>query len=163
MVKKTLDGMVKAIMFIDIVLIFALMCICLLAVLDRYVMHLGLGWTVEIGRLLLIWISFLAAVVATHRKAHFVVDFFVNMFLPSRFRPAWNSLVLLICLGLSVMLTYKGFELCGVMHHNSSSSLDMPMSVFYGSLPVSFALISVMLLVQLVEEFVAMLSPKKID
>lgn len=78
MVRKALDRAVKVIMFIDIVLIFALMCICFLAVLDRYLMHFGLGWTVEVCRLLLIWISFLAAVVAAHRRTHFVVDFFVN-------------------------------------------------------------------------------------
>ena len=159
--KRVLDGLVKAIVYIDIVLIFALMCICLLAVLDRYLMHLGIGWTVEICRLLLIWISFLAAVVAAHRKAHFVVDFFADILMPGKLRLLWNSLMVLLCLGLSILVTLKGFELCGIMHYSFSSSLEIPMSVFYSSLPVSFALISLILLVQFIEELGKLLTVGK--
>ncbi len=158
--KKVLDGLARAIMLVDIVMVFALTAICFLAVLDRYVLQIGIGWTVEICRLLLIWISFLAAVVAAHRKIHFVVDYFVDNFMPKGCRRAWNLLVLALCLGLSVMLTYKGVELCEIMHFSFSASLELPMSYFYGSLPVSFGLISLMLLVQLLEELGKSFNPK---
>jgi TRAP-type C4-dicarboxylate transport system permease small subunit len=133
-------------------MIIVLTSISFLAVLDRFILHFGLGWTVETCRFLLIWTSFLSAVVATEKKSHFAVLYFVEKYCPPSKMKYWKLLLLIICLFLSVPVLLKGVILTMAMNNSFSPALDMPMSWLYSALPVSFFFIIYIFIFQIIEE-----------
>ena len=54
----------------------------LLQVFTRKILQNPWGWTEELARMLLIWLSLLGAAVGFQRMSHLGVDYFVNKFPP---------------------------------------------------------------------------------
>lgn len=150
--RLTIKHVVEVVVWIDTVMILVLTSISFLAVLDRFILHFGLGWTVETCRFLLIWASFLSAVVATERKSHFAVFFFAERFCPPTKMKYWNLALLVVCLFLSIIALIKGVQLTIAMNRSFSPALDMPMSWLYGALPVSVFLMITIFVFQILEE-----------
>lgn len=118
-------------------LLAGVVVITILGVLDRFVLGLGLAWTEELARFLLVWTSFIAAAVATRHGAHFRVDF-----LSRRLGRKGTQAIALVCLAISLAICGYGLRLAIFFNSQSSPALGLPMSVVYASAPVSFALIS---------------------
>lgn len=117
--------------------LLAVMCgTTLLGVADRFLLGLGLPWTEELARFLLIWTSLLAAVVAAKRRAHFRV----TLLLDRLGRPGAVLVDVLCLLVLTVVLGY-GVQLVWVFHGQKAPALGIPMSLVYAAVPVSALLI----------------------
>ena len=63
---------------VTIIFIVVMLGSTLIGVADRFVLGIGLSWTEELSRFLLVWASLLAAAVATKRRSHFRVAFVIE-------------------------------------------------------------------------------------
>ncbi|MEX2631255.1 MAG: TRAP transporter small permease [Tistlia sp.] len=126
-------------------LLVGLIVVTVIGVLDRFLLNLGLTWTEELARFLLVWTSFIAAVVAARHRQHFKVEL-----LSRRFGRYGTQAIALLCLLASVTVCFYGVRLTLFFDSQTSPALGVPMSAVYASVPVSFALISFYLLRDLV-------------
>ncbi len=76
--RKASDLINKAVEWSLFVLGFSMALITATQVFFRYVLNHSLFWSEELGRMLLVWISFLGATVAYKRDAHIGIDFLVR-------------------------------------------------------------------------------------
>lgn len=108
------------------------------AVFWRYVLNDSLSWSEELGRYLLVWISFLGASIGTYQAAHISISV-VSDRLPPRIR--WFTQLatdLMIVVFLSAIL-YQSIKILPVMSVRIAPTLGLRMSVVYVVLPLSSA------------------------
>lgn len=77
-------------------------------VLNRFILHIPLPWTEEIGRYLFVWTSLLAAASGIREKAHLNVELLQNM-LGEKGKRVILLLSELITFGFFALLSYEGF------------------------------------------------------
>jgi C4-dicarboxylate transporter DctQ subunit len=117
------------------------MLIVFVNVVTRYVFHVGVGWSEELVRYVMIWITFIGMGIAIRTKDHVAIDFFVNK-LGRRNRKwvdfAGNLIACFFCLFLfisSLILTVHVFQ-----DGQISAGLQIPMGFVYALLPISTAI-----------------------
>jgi TRAP-type C4-dicarboxylate transport system permease small subunit len=115
-------------------LLVLLVVVTTLGVLDRFVLGMGLVWTEELARYLLLWTSFLAAIVATRRSQHFKVEF-----LSSALGPIYARLVVVISLAICLVAVWYGVQFAWFFRSQTSPALGISMTWVYACAPVGFA------------------------
>lgn len=129
------DYAVLAIFWVLAVVVFA-------QFFSRYVLNSSIAWTEEGARYLLICVGFLGSVMAARKNSHIFVEFFYR-WLP---RPVGRTLFTLVdfiriaFFGVATWLSWKIFP---IMQNQRMTALDLPMSVIYALVIVSFALMTV--------------------
>lgn len=108
-------------------------------VFSRYVLNHSLFWSEEIGRICLVWITFLGGSAAYRRHAHLGIDFFVNR-LPLRLRRASEALVLTASLIFFLVLVCYGSAFVWFVSAQKTAALGLPTAVPYLVIPVGGAL-----------------------
>lgn len=118
----------------------------------RYILNSALSWSEELGRYLLVWVSFLGAALATYRGAHIGIQAFLNL-LPSALR-RWIDRVVdaLIILFMAAVLV-GGIEILPATAIRIAPTLSIRMNIPYLVVPISAAIILLEVLVHLVEGF----------
>ncbi|HLT02966.1 MAG TPA: TRAP transporter small permease [Geminicoccaceae bacterium] len=129
---------------VSALLLGAIVVINLLQVLFRYVIGAPLGWTEEVMRYSVVWLTFLASVAALHRGEHMVIDV-LGTALPRRLRRLVYLLVLLCIAAFCWILVAEGFPLALRNAAQFSPSARIPMILPYGSVAVG----GVLLLIQI--------------
>lgn len=105
-------------------------------VFSRYVLNHSLFWSEEVGRICLVWITFLGASAAYKRHAHMGIDFFVN-YLPEVLQKAFRIFVLLIsCIFFGVLVFY-GFQYMHFLGSQRTPALGILMKLPYSVIPLS--------------------------
>ena len=108
------------------------------AVTARYIFHFGVGWSEELVRYIMIWITFVGLGVAIRTEEHVAIDFFVEKLGRHKKRVIkriGHFICFLFCLLLfasSLMLTIKVFY-----RGQITAGLQIPMGVIYSMLPVA--------------------------
>ena len=130
-VNKLVEATVFAMLAVMVIVISA-------AVFWRYVLNDSLSWSEELGRYLLVWISFLGASIGTYKAEHISISVVTDR-LPSGLR-WWTRLAtdLMIAVFLSVIL-YQGIKILPAMAVRIAPTLGLRMSVVYIVLPLSSA------------------------
>lgn len=112
----------------------------LLGVVMAGVITRGLGdpliWTDEAARFLMIWLALAGWFLASRRRAHIRVRFFIDL-LPNRPRRLLESLIQCALVVFGVLLVWHGSDLIGRNLDVSATTLPVPMAVMY--LPVVLA------------------------
>lgn len=107
-----------------------------LQVFFRYGLNHSLFWSEELGRMFLVWLTFLGATVAYKRKAHVGIDVIV-LSLP----PVAQKVVKLVVLAGSQVffwfMAYHGFEFFQFIHNQKTASLGFSRQVPFVMVPVS--------------------------
>lgn len=128
-----------------IVLVAAFTLVVSVSVLLRYGFSLGIDWSEELSRYLMIWMGFLGASLALRNGAHVGVDM-VRRALPRSIR----RLVILTgsatCLGFFVVVAYQGIHLVGMVWPQPSLVLPVSMSWPYLAIPLG----AILMIIQLV-------------
>jgi TRAP-type transport system small permease protein len=104
-------------------------------VFSRYVLNHSLFWSEEVGRICLVWITFLGGSAAYRRHAHLGIDFFVNR-LPVEVRRASEILVLLLSLIFFAVLLVYGSLFVWFVSAQKTAALGLPSAVPYLVIPV---------------------------
>ncbi len=108
-------------------------------VFTRYIFAFPLTWSDEVVAIAFTWLCFLSAAIAVKHRGHIAVQVILNLFPAAVQR--WVAVVTgLLVVGFLVLLVYTGFKIMLLVHHQTSASMGLPMSVAYSSLPVSAAL-----------------------
>lgn len=150
---KTLQRIERAVDAVIVPLVFgamvALITVITLQIVSR-VFFSAVGWTEEVARFLLIWITFLGATLAFQRGRHIAVTFVVDA-LPARLRQVARVVAVLVALGFLIALIVIGYRYMQVQSYQKSPSLRLSMTYVYAIIPLCGALMSWYAFVDLVE------------
>jgi TRAP-type C4-dicarboxylate transport system permease small subunit len=112
------------------------------------VLNDSLFWSEELGRILLVWLTFLGATVAYRRGAHLGVDSLVHR-LPPRARAGAGAAAHLVCLALFAAMAVYGFGYVRLLAGQSTPALGWPAGLGAGAVPLAGAVLCVHALARL--------------
>ena len=115
---------------------FSMAALVAVQVFFRYALNHSLFWSEELARFLLVWLTFLGASVAYHRRAHPGIDT-VALLLPACLKKTAAICVHLASLCLfSVMIVY-GCQFAYFVRLQISPALYLPKWIIYSVVPFS--------------------------
>jgi len=123
-----------------------------LQVFFRYVLNDSLGWSEELGRALLVWLTFFGAGAACKRKGHIGVDFFVRRLAPAP-RRVTAALALLVSICFFLIMIVYGLEFSWFIRHQATTILELPKWLLFLAVPASGLLMFFHSLVFLIDLF----------
>lgn len=133
-------------------LVLGLLCLILLQVTARYLLHISLPWTEEMARIALLWTVMFGAAVAMERREHYAITIVSH-----QLRPPVDWIVTLAAnlIGLIFLIIFciYGLKFAETGMRASYVSLGIPRGWVYVALPVGGALMSFSLISQSVETF----------
>ncbi len=95
---------------VAVILLIAMSAIALLQVVGRYILTNPFIWTEELTRLMLIWLTFIAAAAVTRRGMHIAVDTVVDVLKPG-FRRFVMTIVHLVMFVTFLWFSYLAMKL----------------------------------------------------
>lgn len=140
---------VKLLSYLCIISMILLTVIVLAQVVTRF-FNISLTGTDELSRLLIVWLTFLGTSLAFHDKMHLAVNFFVKKAghkNQQRIHTLVNGLIVVFFL----VLTVYGFKFSIESMSYTSSTLQLPMGIFYLAVPVSSVFAMYFILTSLTE------------
>lgn len=145
-IEHGLDAIIQPVVFAGMA---ALIGVITLQIVSR-VLFTAVGWTEEVARFLLVWITFLAGTLAFQRGRHIAVTFAVNA-LPGRLRQAARIAALLVVLAFMITLMVIGYRYMQVQSFQKSASLRLSMTYVYAVMPICAAIMAWYSLVDIIE------------
>ena len=130
-----------------------LVAILFYAVIMRYVLHAPPAWSMELGRLLFLWMVILSAAVVTREQSHIQITLFVDK-LPPWLRIVWSSILKLLMIGFCGILVRQGLLILPLVSEAATPTLGISMGWLYVSIPVGGLLMGVAALETLVRSIV---------
>ncbi|QLF70470.1 TRAP transporter small permease [Peteryoungia desertarenae] len=100
---------------------------------SRYVLNDSIAWTEEIGRYLLMWVTFFGAAIVFRRRTHIAVEVLVEM-LPPRAARVLRFAADVITLLFVCLLVWFAWNLTQRMGIQRMTVIDVSMSVVYGGI-----------------------------
>lgn len=145
-IERGLDAIIQPVVFAGMA---ALIGVITLQIVSR-VLFTAVGWTEEVARFLLVWITFLAGTLAFQRGRHIAVTFVVDA-LPGRLRQIARIAALLIVLAFMITLIVIGYRYMQVQSFQKSASLRLSMTYVYAVMPICAAIMAWYALVDIIE------------
>ncbi|GEN26428.1 C4-dicarboxylate ABC transporter permease [Halovibrio variabilis] len=145
-IERGLDAIIQPVVFAGMA---ALIGVITLQIVSR-VLFTAVGWTEEVARFLLVWITFLAGTLAFQRGRHIAVTFVVDA-LPGRLRQIARIAALLIVLAFMITLIVIGYRYMQVQSFQKSASLRLSMTYVYAVMPICAAIMAWYTLVDIIE------------
>jgi TRAP-type C4-dicarboxylate transport system permease small subunit len=112
------------------------------AIIGRYLFpRVALDWTSEVVVFLVIWSLLISLAGLTHRNAHIVVDLFILKF-PKNTRRFASFFALILGFAVTAVLIWSGIlvmEEAIRWGETTASTLQIPLWIYYLSLPVAFS------------------------
>jgi TRAP-type transport system small permease protein len=108
-------------------------------VVERYFLHLGMTWTEEFSRYVMIWAALLAVSCGAYYREHIGLDI-VRRFLPVK---AGNILMIsldLVSVSFFLFLTWYGIEMTKLGTGQYATIFGITMMVPFAAVPISSAL-----------------------
>lgn len=122
-----------------------------LQVFFRYALNDSLFWSEELGRMLLVWLTFCGAAVAYRRGAHIGVDA-LTMRLARPARRAAAILAQAVALAFFTALACGGWRLLGLLAFQTMPALGLSKQLPFFVVPAGFAIMAVHALSMLLDE-----------
>lgn len=144
--ERFLDAILQPVVFAGMA---ALIGVITLQIVSR-VLFTAVGWTEEVARFLLVWITFLAGSLAFQRGRHIAVTFVVDA-LPGRLRQIARIAALLVVLAFMITLIVIGYRYMQVQSFQKSASLRLSMTYVYAVMPICAAIMAWYALVDIIE------------
>lgn len=148
-IERGLDAIIQPVVFAGMA---ALIGVITLQIVSR-VFFSALGWTEEVARFLLVWITFLAGTLAFQRGRHIAVTFAVDA-LPLPLRKLARLAALAIVLAFMVTLVVIGHRYMQVQSFQKSAALRLSMTYVYAVIPLSAGIMAWYALVDMIEVLV---------
>jgi C4-dicarboxylate transporter DctQ subunit len=126
---------------IPLVCMILMTTIIFIQVAGRYLFHYSISWSEEVGRYLVIWITFGGSALAFRKGAHIGVNALVNI-LPTKIRYNVKLFSQLITIGFFVILGYYGTVHTAnqIIHLQLGPATRLPMAIPYSAIPIGSAL-----------------------
>lgn len=133
--ERALNAVIQPVVFAGMA---ALIGVITLQIISR-VFFTAVGWTEEVARFLLIWITFLGATLAFQRGRHIAVTFIVDA-LPVLPQRLCRIAATLVVVGFLASLVVIGLEYMQMQSFQRSASLRISMTWIYAIIPLSAAI-----------------------
>ena len=133
---KKLDYLTKAIEAICAVLIALVTILTFVQVIRRFIFNAAFPWAEEIAIYIMIWITFLGAVLCLRHQEHTRIDAFINLF-PVRIRKWIEVFDLVVCFVFMMLLCYHSIPLLKMMGKFTAAASKTPMYLVYSAILVS--------------------------
>ena len=147
---KRMQFLDKAMEYAAALLMFSLFMIVFIQVVFRYVIQASLPWTEEMARYLFVWLIFVTTSLCVRKQVHLGIDFLTVRF-PDWVQRHLYILSLILSLIFSIFVVMEGYDLLSRSGNQISPMLHIPMSFVYVVIPLSYATICLLLLVQIVQ------------
>jgi TRAP-type C4-dicarboxylate transport system permease small subunit len=141
-VSRGLEYLCAAILIVIVLIVFS-------NVIGRYFFHAPLRWSDEVAQYMFLWLSYLGALAALMRGRHYSFPNLVEM-LPRLPRAAVKTLSDLIVLIMLLVLIWFGWQLVDRLSFQTSPALGMPVYYAYVALPLTAALMAVVVCGQII-------------
>lgn len=155
--KKIIKSMDRAMALVEysvlIVAISLMIIVCMIQVVNRRVINIGAIWTEEVMRILLVWTICAGASVATGKRQHLGVTFFVDK-MPQKIG-RWVRLVTdLLCVFVAVYVVVSGAAYVSLQFKTNAifSVTRMPQPVAQLAIPICFAFVAIRLIFTIIED-----------
>jgi TRAP-type C4-dicarboxylate transport system permease small subunit len=112
----------------------------------RYVLAAPIIWAEEVLGYALVWMVYLGAVEVTRDNGHLSMDLLLRN-LPARMRQAFEVFGQLVFLAIAALIIYQARDSIAQFTHHSQIA-GLPMDVLHMIIPVSFGLMSILVLVR---------------
>ena len=122
-----------------------------LGVLERYFLGLGMTWTEEFSRYVMIWAALLAISCCAYRREHIGLDILMQL-LPGHVRPFVRFCLDCIGLAFFLFMTYYGIGMVGAGTGQYATIFGMTMFLPFASVPVASGLTSFQILVTMIRD-----------
>ncbi len=126
--------------YLLIILIGSISILIFIQVIFRYVFNHSIYWSEEVGRYLLIWITFIGASVGFKRKAHVGIDFLYEK-LKGSIQKYITIIIEVFTILVSFVMFFYGIKLTIFVRMQLSPALFLPMSFPYSSIAIGGFLI----------------------
>lgn len=123
-------------------MLLAIVLIVLSNVFFRYFLHIGLGWTEEAARFLLIGMTFVAATAAVKQWGHFQLLVIKN-WLPKQYHRVIQYFAVFVVLLMSTILVRHGISIAQISWYQTSPTMDWSMGYLYSMVPICGAIMFV--------------------
>ena len=133
--EKVTEKVVKILSILCVIAITGLTVIVFVQVFSRFI-KISLPGTEELARLLIVWLTFLGSSLAIYEKMHLGVRYFVGL-ANEKNQKIIDFIIHLLTIGFFSILTIYGFKLVISTMATTSSTLHLPMGIFYGVIPIS--------------------------
>lgn len=132
---KITDKMVKVLSAFCVIAITGLTAIVFIQVFSRFI-KVSIPETEELARLLIVWLTFFGSSLAIHEKMHLGVRYFVSLVSKEK-QKVIDFCIHLIALFFFFILLIYGFKFTWLTMSTTSATLQLPMGLFYGVIPIS--------------------------
>lgn len=145
LIKKLSDKLSRA-TEITIGILLAIMSIVIfLQVIYRYVLHASLPWSEELGRYILIYLTFLGASVAVKKNAHIGIEVIVKLF-PRPISKALEWVANILSLAFFVILIVYGSKVVKITMMQLSPAMHVKMGYIYMAVVIGAVLMMIHLI-----------------
>lgn len=141
-VADTVERLLDALLLLAIAVMVVSIC---WQVFGRFVLNHSPGWTEEVARFLMAWITLLGSAAVLRRRGHIAVTFVIDL-LPRPVALAVGLLRDLLILVMAGALGWYGYAFAVIGGRRDSAALEIPMFYPYLAIPVGAALIALLLL-----------------
>lgn len=126
----------------------------IMQVIFRYVINVSLGWSEEVVRYGLIWMTWISTSYAIQKNSHIRVEIVKNLF-SSKIKKIIETIVIVLWFSLVLFLAIEGTKLVMTIHSTGqvSPSTQIPMWFVYLAVPIGATLMSIRLLQELYKLF----------
>ncbi|MDD3997266.1 MAG: TRAP transporter small permease [Sphaerochaetaceae bacterium] len=127
----------KGLEYLSALLLAVMLFAILLQISARMLLDIGFGWTEELARYMMVWLTYVGAVVSVRQGTHIAIDLVVR-----KFSPKWQKIIALI--GSLCVLFFLIVMIVQALKLNSSTAikrqlspgLQMPIKYLYGVIPI---------------------------
>ncbi len=130
-----------ALQWIAALMLLAIVLIVLSNVFFRYFLHIGLGWTEEAARFLLIAMTFVAAAVAVKDWGHFRL-LLITKWLSEKQQRFVQAFAVLVVTAMSLILIRYGIAIANISWFQTSPTMEWSMGYLYLIVPCSGAVMT---------------------
>ncbi|ARF14928.1 TRAP transporter small permease [Sporosarcina ureae] len=130
-----------------------------LQVLSRYVFNISVGWSAELARYLLIWITWISMSYTIRKNDHIKITLLVDR-LPMNVQKVVQVIVVLLWSVFAFVMAIVGTQVVQTLKlmGQKTSTLGLPMWVVYLIIPIG----GVLMLIRLVQRLYFIFKPEKI-
>jgi TRAP-type C4-dicarboxylate transport system permease small subunit len=133
------------------VLMATMVLVIWFGVTERYVLELGVTWTEEFSRYVMIWVALLAVSCGAYHREHIGLDILMQR-LPESMRPVLRFGLDLLGLTFFIFMTLYGVGMTISGANQYATIFGMNMVVPFASVPVSAGLTSIQILVTMIRD-----------
>lgn len=142
---RTADGIERVLDWLLLAAISIMVVSICWQVFSRYLLNDAPGWTEELARFLMAWISLLGSAAVLRRQGHIAVFYVVDLLpAPVRIIVDWIRDALILIMAAS--LVWYGYAFAVIGGRRSSAALEIPMFYPYLAIPIGGGLLALLLL-----------------